>query len=316
MKDRLVICGTAELLERNASKATLPHTILFHDNHTLAVFAKQTRKKCKPKDGKQVLRLKWKNINELFPNSSLKYELTKVHITMDPLPASHTFIVVAHPKPTDQKRIILVAFLKQSPDDEDLYVVYVYLHDDIKTSFENFCKVKDDTGFLKLAPEQQFFLCYDPEKDVEISLENLDPDWKLEDNDTKTIQFESYWEAVKSKASCTFKLRRCSEEDYISFKINARHCSTQLTLSKYIEVSSPLRQRHYLKEIEEEMERKRKKAFVVRNIEADDEILDLVVQFLDSFDNPGSPHQLCPTAKSKKGKGEKKKVDDYNDKLP
>ena len=54
--------------------------------------------------------------------------------------------------------------------------------------------MKEETGYIKLAPEKQFFLCYDPEKDVQISLTNLDSSWKLEDSDIKVkfVFFKCY----------------------------------------------------------------------------------------------------------------------------
>ena len=53
----------------------------------------------------------------------------------------------------------------------------------MSVSFPEF--LKEETVYIKLAPEKQFFLCYDPEKVVQTSLTNLDSSWKLEDSDIK-----------------------------------------------------------------------------------------------------------------------------------
>lgn len=134
MKDTLFIMGTSEFVKKFSLKTTLSHTVYYDGNHQMFVFGKQSKKKCKPRTGKHLQ--DWEDVCKLFPKLSIKWDYTKAHITMDSMPASYTFIVVARPKPTDRKRMLFVAFLKQSEIEENLYVVHVYLYDDIKVLFE------------------------------------------------------------------------------------------------------------------------------------------------------------------------------------
>ena len=136
MKDRLFIVGKPEFVNKFSSKTTLSHTVYRDGNHQMFVFGKQSRIKCKPRTGKHLQ--DWEDVCKIFPNPklSIKWEYTKAHITMEPMPESYTFVVVARPKPSDRKRMILVAFSKQSEIEENVYVVHVYLYDDIKVLFE------------------------------------------------------------------------------------------------------------------------------------------------------------------------------------
>ena len=97
-------------------------------NHQMFVFGKhESQKKCKPRTGKYLQN--WEDICKIFsnPKISIKREYTKAHITMEPMPESYTFVVAANPKPSDRKRMILVAFLRQSEIEENVYDVHVYI---------------------------------------------------------------------------------------------------------------------------------------------------------------------------------------------